>query len=451
MSNHTHRSYVLACKQDPCDTSDFVPATTFKTGEALALNRLPPGYNESETLGSTNSYMDAPTLMSSGGITAVERESEVPPPSPKGWIIMSHAAMGAVTDHQSIMEEMASYGYVAVTMVHPDGASGIVYPNGDVVLSGPSPASFPNGVPLAAVDPNFNQALFQYGAVHDPILLIENITERYELRSDYVQESDLEWKNIAAQWSRDEMAVVDYLESLPDDDGGNEILKHLVKASPSPLQVVYMGSSFGGGIVGTTAVNDARAVCTINLDGTHQNDDLLGRPSPVPYLLFTTMPRNNEFFFHSLDGTSDESAYRFMVDGMRHVEITDVVLFPSDFRAGWGGGTIDATIITGMFRSFTIEFLGMCFADGDFPSDELLTKNPDVITVDFDYVYEWALGYFVSFVSQKYGPLRFSSHSPHASLLQESFPTEAPSSAGVASKHDFAFVATAALWIVSIF
>lgn len=240
-------------------------------------------------------------------------------------------------------------------------------------------------VPLSA---EFYKAVIENDPKRDILGNESNITARYRAQKEYLN-SDNDNLEFAFDFTEDQMWTVDYLEQEVEG-----IVGQLVRLK-KPDQVVYMGYSFGGGAVGTTAVLDeARTVGCINLDGWHQNKNLFGKTSPVPYLLFTSKPFDimNEFFFEpwSTLGTNPD-IFRVELPNMTHADFTDAIFLVNPLRKGFGGGNLDTNTIHGMLRSFVIGFLSYCYdPDSTWTKEESLAENPDVKESDMAYIRDWA-------------------------------------------------------------
>ena len=217
--------------------------------------------------GTSNSFIDAPPLGASGTSKSLTTRQAVTNNLP--LVVFSHGGASTVGSSTFQMEELASHGYVVVSVAHPGWAAGIMYPNGDTM----------------DIDENFVTAMFMDADPSDGVN-DSDITNRYIARKARAERTNTGLAAFVPRGRDDLMAMVDYLEQVSSTS--ESLVLRSLGISSGQRSVVYMGHSYGGCLAASAAHVDPRAIGVINLDGTHQYKDLLGTQLRVPMLTLVT-------------------------------------------------------------------------------------------------------------------------------------------------------------------
>jgi len=301
-------------------------------------------------------------------------------------IVFSHGFWGDVHANVALLEDLASNGYVVMSVAHPYLSSAVLYPNGDVSLG-------------------------------DRKLLEEFTTAvTAEGFSDWSSSPDLETRLAAVRennqsfvlaphflvWRDDLIAAVDALQGANIGSLVDEI-----SASVAFNQTAYMGMSFGA--CGVSAAHiDKRARCAINLDGLNFDPALFGKNVRVPTLVFNHdigMVKkesdghyypHSEFSYESFSRMGlREEIWRLEVEGARHLDFTDYYLLPDEARATLqsvgilgpvDGPTMHKTI-TNATKAFLEKFLYQK------PREYAASKGYEfegTQSIDLKYIRDWA-------------------------------------------------------------
>jgi dienelactone hydrolase len=286
-------------------------------------------------------------------------------------VIYAHGAGTWVSDNAALMEELASLGYAVFALGLPGFASGVLYPNGDVV----------------GLDDDFLAAL---EVPADPLLAESpDIETRYFALKRTLENPDYV-ASFLPRYRDDMLAMADYLHS-----NTSGLIRQLVGDG-----LIYMGYSFGGAAAGSAAHRDANANGAINLDGDHQSTDLLGKPILVPYLTFGSNPTysfySNEFFWEELDsmGTDPNVTRVLMPKNTTHSAFTDVKFLPQELLDVLSPGevAVDGDKLHAIFVDFVLGFVDTHTGQRtDWTPRDSFNKFPDdVESIDVSYVADWA-------------------------------------------------------------
>ena len=153
----------------------------------------------------TFSYINAPIM--------------APDDSGRSVVIYGHGAGRYVSDNTALMEEIASHGYAVFALGHPGIASGVLFPNGDVINIDDEFLAAPPLSPL----PNETNP---------------DIETRFEAMEQYLEQEQDE--GFAGRCRDDMLALAEYLE-----DASNNATSWLgqLLGDGSALDFIYMGYS----------------------------------------------------------------------------------------------------------------------------------------------------------------------------------------------------------------
>ncbi len=247
------------------DLSLLLPALAPQLG-------LPPVLLSHLQLARTHSVMNAP---------AVDGSQTFP------VLVFSHGWTGLRAQNTYQMEELASHGYILFSADHTYGASGVVFPGGEVVPN--QPEALPRDLP----DEAYDQAA----------------------------------RLLGQSWVGDIRFVLDQAERLNTGD------------LPSPLtqrldleRVGILGHSTGGGAVVETCWVDARCKAGLSMDAWLVPYDraIPTEGLPQPFMMMQSehwLARRNPPLVDTLFTHLQSDAYRVILQGAYHDSFTDVPLF----------------------------------------------------------------------------------------------------------------------------
>ncbi|MDT9599925.1 alpha/beta hydrolase [Sphingosinicella rhizophila] len=296
-------------------------------------------------------------------------------------LIFSHGGFASPHANTSLMEHLASHGYVLFSIGHPYVDSATLHENGDIITSDPSLFA---DLMAKAADPAYLAAF----VAPDPV-------ERLEATLVNCAETKL-----AAQflvWEDDFIHVVDRLS------------KGDLPAKAMPLldiididRIGTFGMSFGCSGA-AAAQRDERIKAAINLDGGLFDPDMIDRDSRVPMLIMhndlATLPGgkpHSEFSYEKLEtaGTRPD-IIRVEVKGATHLAFTDLCLTPPELRTdpvlAAAFGSIEGRRMAGIVHDFC-----KCFFDhvlgneGSGLNPAFRANYPEVVDIDLTHVREWA-------------------------------------------------------------
>ena len=284
--------------------------------------------------------------------------------APFPLVIFNHAYWAGIPQSTALMEELASQGYVAVSVGHAFETPYFVRPDGSVQVFDPYNIEFAERGRERSRGYEIEQ---QLTTTRDVRRLEELIQELFRRRPKAMESVHI--------WAADISAVLDELERRNDGDGpfGGRL---------DTDRVAAIGHSFGGAAAGQACLDDPRCKAGINFDGL-QIGETLDRPLQTPFLFFhhdnvgaANRAPNLPFFERALGPT-----YLAIIAGSGHLSFSDTCLYPrtSLLRLASPAGTIDGRRCQTIVNEYVLAFLDRHLRWQDTALLESLSKRfPEV-------------------------------------------------------------------------
>ena len=230
-------------------------------------------------------------------------------------ILYNHGYGGFTTVHQTVCEELASQGYVVVSVGHAYESALLLKPDGDV----------------KAFDPNNEAYAEDNGRVQerlkDQIVSAENVRVMETSYRKLLAESPLHQESVQI-WTADNQFV---LRKLQEINKADPILKGMMDLET----VGIFGHSLGGATAGEMAITEPSIKAGVNLDG-FQFGRLLETELTIPFMFMWENGRStenttngNEIFYQK----SKAPCYSLVIKGFEHATFTDLPLFRSIWQS----------------------------------------------------------------------------------------------------------------------
>jgi dienelactone hydrolase len=279
-------------------------------------------------------------------------------------VIFNHAYWAGASQSTALMEELASHGYVAVSVGHAFETPYFVRPDGTVQAFDPRNAEFAK----RGHERNQSYRIQQQLTTTRDVRRLEDVIREVSRRRPKAVES-------LHVWVADISAVLDELERRNTGNGA-------FAGRLDTRRVAVIGHSFGGAAAGQACLDDSRCKAGINFDGL-QIGEMLDRPLEVPFLFFhhdnvgaRNRAPNLPFFERAL-----APAYLAIITGTGHLSFSDLCLYPrtSLFRLASPAGTIDGRRCQTIVNESVLAFLDRHLRGHDtVPLERLADRFPEV-------------------------------------------------------------------------
>ncbi|QTH20195.1 hypothetical protein HRJ34_17780 [Rhizorhabdus wittichii] len=274
-------------------------------------------------------------------------------------ILFSHGYLGSVDTNTAMMEELASHGYVAVSITHPSESGAVVYPDGDVAALDPAVIAYMRGRALDAD----TRILMTSKDVGERLAA----TRRILAAPDRLHDSALVWRD-------DFRTVFSALRGKRVDAPVTAILRQA-----DFTRTAFIGMSFGGpaAIAACHAERTCRAA--VNLDGREVMDWFLDQPVRMPVLMAYNQRATdltgfgyNDFFYEPLAQVGKTGRVtRVLFAGTGHWDFTDFTLLPKGKVAGIPTsvlGSVDGREMIRNLNDLILSYVDSHLRDGKAPA-----------------------------------------------------------------------------------
>ena len=228
-------------------------------------------------------------------------------PEPFPVLLFSHAYWAGMTQSTVLMQELASHGYIVVSIGHAYETSHFLKEDGSIKAFDPRNEEFR----LRGLErKNTLDIQRRISQTEDRQELETLLRELSRLRPKTVESLDI--------WADDISFVIDKLDEMNHGSGffGGKL---------DTARIGVFGHSFGGAASAQACLTDRRCKAGINIDGL-QLGDLIYKNLTRPFMFVhhdNVEAKNrtpNRFFFERVDNT----AYLLLIKGTRHLNFSDI-------------------------------------------------------------------------------------------------------------------------------
>jgi len=266
-------------------------------------------------------------------------------------LIYNHGYSGFTSVYQSIFEELASHGYIVVSIGHENESSLLIIDDGTIITTDPK-SEFYASRAQELNGPEIN-------SIQETILSSDDLQENDGAYRQLVKLSPLHNESTRL-WASDTRAIIAKLRQL---DTRDQILRGAFNFDAMGV----FGHSVGGAAAGQLAFGDNEIRAGINLDG-FQFGDLINNRLGIPFMFVSSNQQANSYlraksFMHE----SETVCYQVTIKGFSHGNFTDLEQFmPGRERA------------TKLQRDLILAFFNKYLKNNDVDMSDLERKFPEV-------------------------------------------------------------------------
>lgn len=234
-------------------------------------------------------------------------------------LIFSHGYLSDISFNVVQMEELASHGYVVVSVGHPYESSGLTFPDGKTASIIGS-----DGKLLPHIREVFGEWTKE-GKVIRLVKMSDDKNEGRQLLRQYISNSPKTAQSLKI-WVDDLLFVIDQLTSIQNGRIHNRFTGKL-----NLKELGAFGFSFGGGCAVQSCVSDSRIKAAVNIDCVPQYGNLLDTPIEKPLMMiYSGRPKAgaNDVIYDK----SKSDYYRLIIDGSTHNDMSVLSLSGPYFK-----------------------------------------------------------------------------------------------------------------------
>jgi predicted dienelactone hydrolase len=272
---------------------------------------------------------------------------EAPPaasPARFPLLIFSHGFTGHASGYTALLEDLASHGYVVLSVVHPYEAMAATLADGTTVTAVDASGQFRQSI---------RDVFSEWGKEDQAMAAVTATTDHAEqVRRLRGYLSTLPQTNrVLRRWVDDTAFALDSLASLPAGSTGARLTARI-----DMTRVGAFGHSMGGVTSAQFCVEDARCRAALNLDGIPQYGQMIDRPARRPFLMVYSARAGRTGASDAIYRQSTAPYYRVDVRDTKHLEFSDMPFWGGPLRDRGAFGAIAPTRAAEITRTIVREF-----------------------------------------------------------------------------------------------
>jgi hypothetical protein len=259
-------------------------------------------------------------------------------------LVFSHGYGSMPSAHAALLEDLASHGYVILSIVHPYESGAAALGNGRVV-------SFMDA--SGALRQGYRDVIGEWGKEDETMAAVTAASDEDEQRRllrGYL--STLKNTNTALRrWVDDTALVLNKLPTLPRRSLAGRLIARIDTA-----RIGVFGHSMGGVTAGQFCIEDQRCAAGLNLDGIPQYGDMIDRALKRPFLMVYSARPGRRGASDSIYGRAASEYYRVDVEGTLHLDFSDMIFWEGPLRDRKALGTIAAARAAEITRAIVRQY-----------------------------------------------------------------------------------------------
>jgi len=259
------------------------------------------------------------------GLAAVRTHAELdgaPAARPAKFpaLVFSHGYTGIPSAYTALLEDLASHGYVVLSIVHPYEATGATLVDGAVVSLLDEARTLRHEI---------REVFAEWGVEDATMAAVTQVSDEGEqLRRLRGYLSGLQHTDIALRrWVDDTKLALDGLASLRSTS-----LQGRLAARLDMARVGVFGHSMGGVTAGEFCLEDRRCRAGLNLDGIPQYGRMIDKPLQRPFLMVYSSRPGRAGASDAIYRRSASSYYRVDVRDTLHLDFSDMAFWAGPLR-----------------------------------------------------------------------------------------------------------------------
>lgn len=261
----------------------------------------------------THSFLDAPILRG---------------PSTLPVLIFSHGYTGLISAYTALIEDLASRGYVVLSVAHPYEVVATSLSNGSIVTM--LDANRELRQPIRDVLAEWNDE----DAMMARVTAAADDAEKLEILNEYLSRIP-NTHAVVDRWTKDARLVIDKLPTLSPNTIGGQLARRIDLGRLGAL-----GHSMGGVMAGQFCIEDSRCKAALNLDGIPQSGTMINAKMKRPFLMVYSARPGRVGVSDLIYSRASSRYYRVDVDDTKHIDFSDMNFWGGPLRKAGASGAM---------------------------------------------------------------------------------------------------------------
>ena len=279
-------------------------------------------------------------------------------------LVFSHGYTGLVSAYSALLEDLASHGYIVLSIAHPYEAVATTLSNGTTATMLDSAGSMRR--PILDVLAEWKDE----DSTMARVTRATNEDDQRRILRGYISQVP-KTAAVIERWVADTKLVLDK-RSWPSP----ATIAGQLSRRADMTRIGVLGHSMGGVVAGEFCVKDARCRAGLNLDGIPQSGSMIDARMRQPFLMLYSGRPGRLGASDAIYRRATPRYYRVDVDDTRHIDFSDMIL--------WGGplhnasGPIRPTRAIELTRLIVREYFDQELREKQSPLLTGRTQLPDV-------------------------------------------------------------------------
>ncbi|MEO7999373.1 MAG: hypothetical protein ABI852_18120, partial [Gemmatimonadaceae bacterium] len=261
----------------------------------------------------THSFVDAPILAA---------------PSTFPVLLFSHGFTGLISAHTALIEDLASRGYVVLSVAHTYEVVATTLSNGAFVTMLDAQGELRQ--PIRDVITEWSDV----DSMMARVTAASSDAEKLNILNEYLSRIP-KTHAVVDRWTNDAKLVLDKLPTLSPHTIGGQLARRIDLG-----RLGVLGHSMGGVMAGQFCIEDSRCRAGLNLDGVPQTGTMINAKMKQPFLMMYSARPGRLGASDLIYSRATSRYYRADVDDTLHNDFTDMNFWGGPLRKAGAFGSM---------------------------------------------------------------------------------------------------------------
>jgi alpha-beta hydrolase superfamily lysophospholipase len=242
-------------------------------------------------------------------------------------LLFSHGYTGPLSAYAALLEDLASHGYIVLSVGHSYEAVAVRKPDGSVATMLDS---------SGAMRQRILDVLTEWRDEDSTMARVTRApteSEQLQILKAYISGVP-KTEAVINRWVADNRFVLDQFARSAAGIAGE------LRRRADLTRIGVFGHSMGGVVAGEFCLVDERCRAGLNLDGIPQSGSMIGSRMPRPFMMVYSARPGRLGASDVIYRRAASPYYRVDVDGTRHIDFSDMIFWGGPLKAAGASGNI---------------------------------------------------------------------------------------------------------------
>ena len=242
-------------------------------------------------------------------------------------LVFSHGYTGPLSAYAALLEDLASHGYIVLSVGHSYEAVAVRQPDGSVATMLDSSGGMRQGIVDVLTEWRDEDSTMAR------VTRAPSESEQLRILKAYISRVP-KTEAVINRWVTDNRSVLDQFARSTAGIAGE------LRRRADLNRIGVFGHSMGGVVAGEFCLLDKRCRAGLNLDGIPQSGSMIGSRMPRPFMMVYSARPGRLGASDAIYRRAASPYYRVDVDSTRHVDFSDMIFWGGPLKAAGASGSI---------------------------------------------------------------------------------------------------------------